>query len=95
MKGLVPEQWKKASYPSLKPLGSYITDLVKRLKYYQQWIDTEIPTCHWISGFYFTQTFLTATLQNYARKYTIPIDNLTFEFRFFSEPTEDVQEVAE
>ncbi|KRX05785.1 P-loop containing nucleoside triphosphate hydrolase [Pseudocohnilembus persalinus] len=91
-KGLVPEMWKKRSYPSLKPLASYIKDLINRLNYFHQWIDDKPHTVHWISGYFFTQAFLTAISQNYARKYQIPIDTLSFEFQFFEEPQENIQE---
>ena len=87
--GLVPNTWKSKSYPSLKPLGSYLNDLRVRLMFFKDWIENTPPKVYWISGFFFTQSFLTSALQNYARKQKIEIDKLDFEFEFFHEDPTD------
>ena len=76
----VPAGWTARAYPSLKPLGPWTKDLLLRLKFLQTWIDQGTPSSFWISGFFFPQGFLTAILQNYARKHQMPIDTVSFSF---------------
>jgi dynein heavy chain len=71
---MVPSAWKSKSYPSLKPLMNYFSDLNERVSMFNKWIRNGVPNVFWVSGFYFTQSFFTGVLQNYARKNKIPID---------------------
>uniref|UniRef100_A0A669QRL3 Dynein axonemal heavy chain 1 n=1 Tax=Phasianus colchicus TaxID=9054 RepID=A0A669QRL3_PHACC len=77
----VPTMWNTKAYPSLKPLASWVNDLVQRVEFLQKWISHGIPSVFWISGFFFPQAFLTGTLQNFARKSVISIDNISFSFK--------------
>jgi dynein heavy chain len=85
MDNRIPKLWADVSYPSLKPLAFWLVDLLERLKFMQTWLDNRAPKCYWISGFFFTQSFLTGTMQNYARKTKIPIDTLCYDFEVMSE----------
>lgn len=81
----VPGTWATTGFLSLKPLASWILDLNDRVNFLTSWIDKGAPPTFWISGFFFPQAFFTGTLQNYARKCQIAIDELSFEFKIYDE----------
>ncbi|NXL44771.1 DYH1 protein, partial [Podilymbus podiceps] len=86
----VPEIWNAKAYPSLKPLASWVNDLVQRIEFLQKWISCGKPSVFWISGFFFPQAFLTGTLQNFARKSVISIDTISFSFKVMKESVSEL-----
>ena len=86
----VPAMWVKQAYPSLKPLAAWIDDLVERLAFVKAWIDEGKPATYWISGFFFPQAFLTGTLQNFARKYTVSIDTVDFDYNVLKKTPQEL-----
>ena len=83
--GLVPDMWQAAAYPSLKPLGSWTVDFLARITFLSDWVAAgTAPSKYWISGFFFTQAFITGTLQNFARKTHTPIDQVAYTMVIYS-----------
>ncbi|CCW68744.1 unnamed protein product [Phytomonas sp. Hart1] len=80
----VPTAWAALAYPSLKPLSSWVDDLVRRIQFIRTWFNQGPPTAFWIGGFFFPQAFLTGTLQNYARRLQKAIDTISFDFNLLS-----------
>ena len=85
----VPAAWSNKAYPSLKPLAPWLIDLEQRLSFINTWVDHGHRPSYWISGFFFPQAFLTANLQNYARKHQYAIDKVSFDHIFLDEVTKD------
>jgi dynein heavy chain len=89
----VPELWQAKAYPSLKPLSAWVEDLEKRLQFMEHWINLgpgNTPAVYWISGLFFPQAFLTGTLQNFARKYRVPVDTVSFDFEVIDAPLDSI-----
>jgi len=74
----VPLQWEGVGYPSLKPLSSWVPDLIQRVNFLTKWLAEGVPVSYWVPAFFFPQGFMTAALQTYARKTATPIDQLQF-----------------
>ena len=87
--GWVPDNWTAVSYPSMKPLGPWTNDFLLRVQFFADWLENDRPIVYWISGFFFTPSFLTGTLQNFARKYTVAIDELSYDYELYNLTEQD------
>jgi len=77
MKNKIPEHWRKVSYPSQWNLTKYLQDLQVRIEFFRKWIKDGKVEPFWIGGMFFPQSFLTSVLQNFARKNTLTVEQVT------------------
>lgn len=93
----VPESWERITigYPSLKPLGSWMEDFLKRMEFMSDWLYNGPPNSFWLPAFFFPQGFMTASLQFYSRANQFPIDALVFQTHVQQIFREDVTEPPE
>jgi dynein heavy chain len=82
--GRVPDVWSRRGYASRKPLASWSADLLARLRYFDVWASTAQPDEFWLPAFFVPEAFLTAVLQNHARRLSKPIDMLRLEHKVLS-----------
>jgi dynein heavy chain len=79
VEGNVPQTWKSA-YLSLKPLNTWVIDLQTRLDQLSSWASNGTPIVFWLGGLTYPTCFLTAILQQSARKNAVSVDTLSFDF---------------
>ncbi|XP_055876061.1 dynein beta chain, ciliary-like isoform X4 [Biomphalaria glabrata] len=76
----VPERWEKKAYPSLFQLAQWYGDMIQRARELENWInDFNLPASVWLGGFFNPQSFLTAIMQQTARKNEWPLDRMCLQ----------------
>lgn len=80
----VPAIWLKQSYLTMKPLSSYIVDLLKRIEFFHGWCRLGAPNAFWFSAFYFPQAVITTIKQCFSKQSVIDIDDVDISIEVIS-----------
>jgi dynein heavy chain len=77
----VPKRWELLAYPSLRPLGSWLSDLQSRIAQLTEWTGNpaDAPVVAWISGLFNPQSFITAVMQKTAQEKNLELDKLSLQ----------------
>ena len=76
----VPPHWGVILGPSTKPLGLWYLDVLERVKMLEAWTgDFALPSTMWLGGLFNPQAFLTAIMQQTARKNEWPLDKVVLQ----------------
>lgn len=88
----VPDSWTSKAYPSLLGLQSWFSDLMLRCKELELWsVDFSLPPSVWLPGLFNPQSFLTAIMQQTARKNEWALDRMCLAFEVTKKTRDDFQ----
>lgn len=89
---MVPASWARLAYPSLYGLSQWHADLISRIKELDSWVsDFQLPPSVWLGGFFNPQSFLTAIMQQMARKNEWPLDKMCLQCDVTKKNKEDME----
>ncbi|XP_060831118.1 dynein beta chain, ciliary-like [Bombus pascuorum] len=91
MMDAVPPSWTKRAYPSELGLNSWFTDMLYRINELSNWTaDFNLPASVWLGGFFNPQSFLTAIMQQTARRNEWPLDKMCLYCEVLRKTKEEV-----
>ncbi|KAK2582958.1 hypothetical protein KPH14_009015 [Odynerus spinipes] len=87
----VPPSWTRLAYPSNLSLSSWFADMLNRVGELASWTsDFNLPSSVWLGGFFNPQSFLTAIMQQTARKNEWPLDKMCLHCEVTAKQKEEV-----
>ncbi|RVE68725.1 hypothetical protein OJAV_G00094270 [Oryzias javanicus] len=87
---VVPDSWTKLAFPSTLSLALWFNDLLARISQLEIWsVSFNLPPVVWLSGFFNPQSFLTAIMQDIARRNKLPLDSMRLQCEVTKRNPED------
>lgn len=88
--GNVPHTWTNLAYPSTFKLYAWLANLILRARELENWAaNAALPASVWLTGFFNPQSFLTAIMQQTARKNLWPLDRMCLNFTVTKKKKDD------
>ncbi|XP_053593671.1 dynein beta chain, ciliary [Microplitis demolitor] len=87
----VPPSWTVRAYPSTLGLTNWFADMLNRITELSNWTaDFLLPSSVWLGGLFNPQSFLTAIMQQTARKNEWPLDNMCLHCDVMKKSREEI-----
>ena len=77
--GSIPDEWIRHSFPSDKPLLSYMRLLAAASAFFQKWVRAGIPSAFWMPAFFFPQSIASASAINFCRHEMVGVERVILE----------------